>query len=335
VTLAIPSVMRAAQLDAYGGADRIHVREIPTPRPGPGEVLVRIAATSVNRGELALISGRMRLLSGRRFPKGLGSDFSGTVARVGPGAARHAPGDRVWGLIPGGRMIRSTRPSAAAADYAVVRETDAHPLPTGVDPVEAASLPVVGPTALRAVRSIAIRPGERVLVRGATGGVGSLMTQMAAAAGGEVTALVGPRNASFATGLGATRALDYHGLNVDDLPPFDVVLDAVGSELPRYRSRLAPGGRMVTVAADPLLRGLATIAASAIHGTRRIRFSQHDPTAQDFAELSTALGSGRLRPVIGARFALTEAGPAYAAVQDGGGRGKVLIVVDPESRSER
>lgn len=327
--------MRAAQLDAYGGADQIHVREIPTPRPGPGEVLVRIAATSVNRGEFALISGRMRLLSGRRFPKGLGSDFSGTVALVGPGTTRHALGDRVWGLIPGGRMIRSTRPSAAAADYAVVRETDAHPLPAGVDLVEAASLPVVGPTALRAVRSIAVRPGERVLVRGATGGVGSLLTQLATAAGGEVTALVSARNASFATGLGASRTLDYHGLDVDALPPFDVVLDAVGSELPRYRSRLAPGGRMVTVAAEPLVRGLATIAVSSIHGARRIRFSQHDPTARDFADLGAALGSGRLRPVVGARFALAGARSAYAAVQDGGGRGKVLIVVDADPHPER
>lgn len=323
--------MRAAQFDAYGSPDEIIVRRVPIPSPGVGQILVKVRACSVNKGEFALLEGKVRLLSGGRFPKGLGADFAGTVAALGESVADFAVGERVWGLLPGLAMVRSGSPTATAADYVVVDAGDAHRLPDVLGDGEAASLAVVGPTALRAVAAAAIRPTNHVLVRGAAGGVGSLMVQLAKAAQAKVTALAGSHDAALVSSLGADQVFDYRRIGPSDLPRFDVILDAVGSDLLAYRRRLTRGGRMVTVAADPLVGGLAAIAASSIYGQQRIRFSRHDPEARDFQELAAAVDAGRLRATIGRRFVLEDAAAAYRAAQSGKTGGKVIIEISPAS----
>lgn len=325
----VPSTMRAAQFDAYGSPAGIVVRQVPTPAPSPGQVLVRVHATSVNGGELLLVAGAVRALSGSRFPKGLGMDFAGTVAGLGEGVEDLRVGDRIWGILPSIPTWRS-QTSGAAADYAVVARPHAHVVPDGIPFPEAAVLPVVGPTALRAVVVAAgVKAGERVLVRGAAGGVGSIMVQLAHAAGAHVTALAGARTIDFVTGLGAERALDHRVTDLDDLPLFDVILDAVGSDLGAYRRHLAPGGRMVAVALDPALPGLLSIVTSWVRGGRRIRFSRQYPGRAEYDALAAVVAAGRARPVIDQRYRLEDVAAAYRAAQAGGTRGKHLIEVVP------
>ncbi len=173
----VPPYMRAAQFDNYGRPGDIVVRQVPTPTPAAGQVLVAVHATSVNGGELLFLRGALRPVSGRRFPKGLGIDLAGTLAAVGEGVVGLVAGQRVWGLLPSLRTVRSQAPTAAAAEYAVVDREQVHPLPDGLDPADAAALPVVGPTALWAVRPRA--PG-RAAVEAMTdylGDVGRALTR--------------------------------------------------------------------------------------------------------------------------------------------------------------
>ncbi len=320
--------MRAALLDRYGSSADITVRDVPVPRIGPGEVLVRVHAASVNGGELLMIRGALGPLSGRRFPKGLGMDFSGTVAAAGAAVRDLDVGDRVWGLIRSVPLWRAGAPGAVAEYLAVGRE-QVQRLPAPLSLADAASLPVVGPTAVRAVDVVArVRAGEDVLVRGGAGGVGSMMVQLAHSSGAHVTALAGAANATFISALGADVVLDHRTTAAADLPRYDVVLDAVGSDLPAYRRLLRPRGRMVAVALDPALRGILAVAASRVHSSRRIRFSREYPGPAEYDALARAIAQGRCRPVIGGRFPLHEAAAAYRAAEDGGVRGKLVIDVE-------
>ncbi|MEU0459627.1 alcohol dehydrogenase catalytic domain-containing protein, partial [Streptomyces sp. NPDC006129] len=175
--------MRAVLFDRFGGPEVLYVGRVQRPRPAPGEVLVRVRAFSVNGGDLAARSGRARLLTGRSFPQRIGLDFTGEVAALGTGATGVAVGDRVWGVV--GRVSGF----GSAAEYLTIRPERLGRIPDGLDLVSAAALPVAT-TAMTALRDkAALRPGERLLVRGAAGGVGNAAVQLGQADGAEVTAL--------------------------------------------------------------------------------------------------------------------------------------------------
>ena len=331
----VPTTMRAAQLDRYGSAQDISVRNVPVPGIASGEVLVRVHAASVNGGELLMIRGALRPISGRRLPKGLGIDFSGTVAAVGATVRDIKVGDQVWGLTPSLPRWRSAAPGTAA-EYVAVERNDVQLLPPHVSLTDAASLPVVGPTAVRAVDVVAqVTAGEDVLVRGAAGGVGSMMVQLAHSVGARVTALASARDAGFVAGLGASRVLDYRTTQAADLPRYDVVLDSVGFELGAFRRLLRPGGRMVAVALDPALRGALSVGVSRVHGSRQIHFSRQYPGPAEYDALAEALAAGRCRPLIAARYRLDDVADAYRAAERGGVRGKVLIQVEAGNAQDR
>ncbi len=307
--------MRLVTFDRYGPPEVLSVTTGPVPRQRQGEVLVRVRAVSVNGGELALRAGRLRPFSGRQFPKRVGIDLVGEV--VEPGTSRFAAGDLVWGLI--GRRMGS------AADYVAVRADRIDHLPAGLDMVEAAALPV-GTTAITALRDVAaLAPGERLLVRGATGGVGYIAVQLGKAMGAHVTGLASAANLDLVKELGADEAVDYRAPG--RLGRFDVVLDTVGTDLPAFRRLLTPAGRMVTIAfdLDRPIRSLGYIAAHAIRRTRWIRAFSGNPTATLFAELGRWVAAGAIRPKVDRVFPVSEVAAAHRALQQGGVRGKVVI----------
>jgi NADPH:quinone reductase-like Zn-dependent oxidoreductase len=317
LSTSLPADMRLAVFDRYGPPDGLRVTTGPVPQPRPGEVLVRARAVSVNGGELLLRAGRLRPFSGSRFPKRIGLDLAGEV--VDAGTSRFATGDLVWGLL-GRRM-------GTAAEYVAVPAERLDRVPAGLDAVRAAALPV-GTTAITALRDMAgLAPGERLLVRGATGGVGYVAVQLGKAMGAHVTGLASAANLGLVKELGADEAIDYR--EPGELGRFDVVLDTVGTHLTTFRRLLTRRGRMVTIAfdIDRPFRSLASVAVHAPRRTRWLRSFSGSPTAALLAELGRWVESGAVRPYVGRVFPLADIAEAHRALEQGGVGGKLVVEI--------
>jgi NADPH:quinone reductase-like Zn-dependent oxidoreductase len=314
--------MKAAQIARFGEPDVLRINDVERPVPGPAGVLVSVEASSVNGHDVIVRKGGLTIVSGRRFPIGVGLDFAGVVAATGADVEQYEVGDRVWGMV----HPRQRHATAAAAEYVAVGADRVAPAPAGISPVEAASLVVAGATALIALRdTVRLANGERVLVRGAAGGVGTAAVQLAHAMGGNVTALARDRHAKTLGDLGADQVLDYRTTTPDEIGPFDVIVDTVGAELNRFRGRLAKGGRMVTVGLSAA--ALAAIAASTIHGSRRIRTFSANPDASVLRDLADQVTSGDLRPVVDSVYPLADIAAAHRAFDRGGVVGKHVVAV--------
>ncbi|WP_223690511.1 NAD(P)-dependent alcohol dehydrogenase [Leifsonia poae] len=317
--------MRAIQFFEYGDPEALQIVDVAVPQPTAAQVLVRIAATSVNHVDVETRLGRLKLLSGRRFPRGTGIDVAGTVELVGADVNGFTPGDRVWGV----KASLFPRTTGAAAEFMAI---DAHLLsaiPTNIDILDAAALPAVGVTAITAVRDKGrAKAGNRILIRGAAGGVGSAAVQYAHSLGAHVTALVSERNMQFVLALGADVVLDRKATHVEDLGSFDVIIDTVGSNLLQYRRHLSEHGRMVTIAFSST-RSIAAIAFSAIYGRERIRTFFGQPPRGLIAQLTDVVESGGIMPVIEEIYPLEKIADAHRAIEAGGGRGKHVIRIGP------
>ncbi|PRY38664.1 NAD(P)-dependent alcohol dehydrogenase [Umezawaea tangerina] len=317
--------MKAAQITGFGTPDVLRVNEVDRPAPAAGEVLVSVGASSVNGHDTIVRAGGLKIVSGRRFPIGVGLDFAGVVVATGAGVRGVAEGDRVWGTV----HPRERHVVGGAAEYVVVPATRLGHVPSSLTSVEAAALVVGGVTALIALRdAVRVAVGERVLVRGAAGGVGSAAVQLAHALGAHVTALARDRHADVLRGLGADVVLDYGTAAAEGIGPFDAVVDTVGADLGRFRRRLAPGGRMVTVGLSP--GGLVEIAASVVHGPRRIRAFSANPDTAVLDDLAGYVASGSLRPVVDGVFPLDGISSAHRAFERGGVVGKQVVAVGSE-----
>ncbi|WP_216896666.1 quinone oxidoreductase family protein [Nocardia alni] len=314
--------MKAAQIMHFGAPEALRITDTDRPTPGPGEVLVRVQASSINGHDVVVRGGGLKMVSGRKFPIGAGLDFAGVVVETGPGVADYRAEDRVWGMV----HPRQKHAVAGAAEYVVVTTDRIGPAPVGISATEAASLVVTGSTALIALRdSVGLAAGERVLVRGAAGGVGTSAVQLARAMGGRVTALARDRHAEVLRELGAEEVLDYGNTASEQIGPFDVILDTVGTELNCYRSRLAKGGRMVTVGLSAA--AIAAVAASTIHGSRRIRTFSANPGPGVLNAVADYVTSGALRPMVHHVYPLTDIAAAHEAFERGGVLGKHVLAI--------
>lgn len=317
--------MRAVQFFEYGGPDELQIVDVATPAPTATQVLVRVLATSVNHVDTETRLGRLKLLSGRRFPQGTGIDIAGTVERVGADVTKFVPGDRVWG-VKAGFFSRTT---GAAAEFMVIDARLLAASPKNIDIIDAAALPAAGVTAITAVRDKGqVKAGNRLLIRGAAGGVGSAAVQYAHSLGAHITALVSERNMQFVLDLGADIVLDRRLTHVEDLGSFDVIIDTVGSDLLQYQRHLLEHGRMVTIAFSSI-RSMAAIAFSAINGRKRIRTFSGQPPRGLIAQLTDVVETGGITPVIEEIYPLAKIADAHRAVEAGVGRGKHVIRIKP------
>ncbi|WP_179953713.1 zinc-binding dehydrogenase [Lentzea guizhouensis] len=322
--------MRAVELVHFGDADTAFTtRELPRPTPGPGQVLVRVLATSVNPLDLQTRRGDYR--DQLALPAVIGNDVSGVVVETGPGADDFRPGDEVWYLTP------IFAGQGTYAEFHVVDQALVTRKPAQLSHVEAAGLALVGVTAWEAlVERAAVRAGERVLVHGGAGGVGSVAIQIAKALGAEVVTTARAADHEFVTGLGADTAIDFSAgdyvSQVRALGKVDVVLDTVGGDtLTRSPEVLADQGRVVSIVDTPQPQNL--LAAWGVNATYHFLFVS--PGQAKLAALGRLVDQGELRPVIGAVLPLSDVAQAHALLEASAGngrrrpRGKIAIAVHP------
>jgi NADPH:quinone reductase-like Zn-dependent oxidoreductase len=323
--------MQAWVRSCYGSADVLELAEVARPVPAAGEVLVRVHAAAINPLDWHYLTGTpyvMRLESGLGRPKSdrLGVDFAGTVAAVGPGVTRFKPGDAVFGSKWG-----------AFAEYVVVREDRALvPKPGHLSFEQAAAVPVAGVTALQGLRDKGgIRAGQKILVNGASGGVGTFAVQIANAFGAEVTGVSSSRNVELVRSLGARHSIDY---TQEDFTRgeqrYDLILDNVGNHpLRQVRRVLAPGGVHVLVGGPkdnrwvgplPNFAKAPLVSAFSSESTVVLLSSME---RKDLEELRDLMEAGKVTPVIDRRYTLQQLPDAIRYLDTKRARGKVVITV--------
>ena len=318
--------MRAVTLPTYGGLEALVLADVDDPTAGPGEVVLDVVATAVNRADLLQRMGFYNPPPGASPYPGL--ECSGTVRAVGEGVTGWSVGDQACALLAGGGY----------AEQVAVPAGQLLPVPDGVSLVEAAALPEVACTVWSNVFQLAqLRPGERLLVHGGTSGIGTHATQLAAALGSPVTVTVGSQEkAERALALGAERAVLYKEQDFVEAGPFDVILDNMGaSYLDRNVTALATGGRLVVIGLQGGIKGELNLAAllgkrAAVHATS-LRARPLDEKAviveavREHVWPLVALGS--VAPVVDRVLPLAEVAEAHRVVEASEHVGKVLLQV--------
>lgn len=326
--------MRAVVLDSYGGPDVLVVREVPDPVAGPEEVVVDLAASALNRGDLLQREGKYPQPGPKPDVEIPGLEFAGRVRSVGPRVTRWKVGDAVMGIVAGGGY----------GEQLVVHERQAIPVPAGMDPADAAAIPEVWLTAWDAlVLQGGLRPGDTALVHAGASGVGTAAIQLVTAANARIVVTCSAGKVDRCLELGADRAVDYRGGDVAGAVRevsggrgADVILDVVGGEnLDANLDALALRGRLIQVgtmgqAAAPLALFKLMTKRASITGTvlRSRPLEEKAALAQRFArEVVPLFESGRFRPVIDRRFALSDVAAAHEYLASNASVGKVLLDV--------
>jgi len=306
----VPERMRAARIAAPGGPEALRIESIGLPRPGPGEVLVRVHYASINPVDWKLQeAGRLA------FPATPGGDFSGEVVALGDGVGEYACGDQVAGIVD------QTARQGSYAEYLTVPLSEIVPKPEAMSMAEAAAYPTVAVAAWRfLVEGAAVQAGERVLVHGGAGGVGSMVVQIARARGATVIATASARNHDYLRSIGAAQVIDYRTQRFEDIArEIDVVVDTVGGDtLARSPAVLRDGGRLVTL--------VGSVPAE-LCADGRIQCPPRAPwnVRQGLAGVAPLIAAGQLRVHIERSYPLSEIAAAQQHNRDGHTRGKVVV----------
>jgi NADPH:quinone reductase-like Zn-dependent oxidoreductase len=313
--------MRAFAIDEFGGAGSI--REMPDPIPGEGEVLVRVKAAGLSTTDIAVMGGALKDWLEHRFPLVPGIDASGVVERVGPGVDGYQEGDEVYGFVRRPVMGAGTLAELVALPVSGIQRK-----PASLSHEQAAVIGHAALTATAAVESAAPRPGDRVVILGATGGVGSYATQLATEAGADVSAVTRGDYADYARSLGASEVIDYTATEpieaVRERYPkgIDALIDLAG--VPDLLSGLAglvhAGGRVVSVVMPPDVEGLAARGVEGLLVARTI--------AEDrLPEIGARIADGAIRMPAIRTFPFEQAGEAVALQSTRHVKGKLAVVV--------
>lgn len=330
-TFAPRNPMNAIVYCEYGSPDVLRLATVEKPSPGDDLVLVRVRAAAVNPLDWHLMRGTpyiARVMMGLRKPKDiqLGVDFAGVVESVGKNVTRFKPGDEVLG---GG--------SGALAEYVSMREDGTLVLkPANLTFEQAAAVPVAALTALEGLRDGGkIQPGQKVLINGASGGVGTFAVQVAKALGANVTGVCSTRNVELVRSLGADQVIDY---TKEDFTTrgerYDLILDNIGNHsLSALRRVLEPAGKYVMIGgppgrwASPLARALKVFLLSRFV-SQDMRFFMANLNPKDLTVLADLMQAGKMTPVIDRRYPLSEVQEAMRYLEAGHARGKVVVTVD-------
>ena len=321
-------LMKAVVYRCYGSADVLELEDIEKPTPADYEVLVRVHAAAINPLDWHYMRGSpyfMRLGSGLGRPTDtrLGVDFAGTVGAIGSNVTRFKPGDEVFG----GRM-------GAFGEYVIVREDRGMVLkPSDVSFEQAAAVPIAAVTALQALRDKGrIQPGQKVLINGASGGVGTFAVQIAKALGADVTGVCSTRNVEMVRSIGADHVFDYTKEDYTDSGQhYDLIVDMVGNHsLLANRQVLKPEGKFVIIGGAkgnwfaPLMNPIkAAIMSPFVDQEFGMMIARMDN--EDLSILGELMQSGKVTSVIDRRYRLSEVADAIRYSEEGHARGKIII----------
>jgi NADPH:quinone reductase-like Zn-dependent oxidoreductase len=322
----------------YGDPERVlRPADTPAPRPGRDEVAVRVITAKVNTPDWIAALGRPYVLrpmigfGGPRAPI-RGSDFAGIVESVGEGVSDLAPGDEVFGSLGTNSFAKGYPGAFRTHTVAPARLVAKKPPELSFD--QAACVVMSGLVALQAFRdTVPLRPGHRVLVVGASGGIGTFAVPLAKSMGAEVTGVCSARNADLVRSLGADHVIDYTTTDYTrGAERYDVILDNVMSHSPRASARaLAPDGVVIanSVGPNPWWGPLGWLPIVALSGNRRFRTVSHDPSRANLEAIAAALVAGRTRCVIDRAFPFAETGAAVKALASHRARGQIVVHVAP------
>jgi NADPH:quinone reductase-like Zn-dependent oxidoreductase len=302
---------RAVRYDQYGGLEVLQVVEVPRPTPGPGKVLVRVKAAGINPGEASIRKGLFAERWPATFPSGQGSDVAGIVDQVGSGVSNFAVGDEVIGFV---------NDRSSQAEFTVVESSNLVPRPANVSWEQAGALFVAGTTAYAAVRSVALKTGDTVVVSGAAGGVGSIAVQLARNAGAKVIGLAGDSNRKWLTDHGVIPVT--YGDGVEDriraasAGKVDAFVDTFGGGYVELALKLGVAKNRIDTIID--------FAAAAKHGVKT-EGSFEAANADVLAQLAGLIAAGRLEIPIAKVYPLAEVREAYRDLEQRHTRGKIVL----------
>lgn len=323
-------MMKAVVYEIYGSPDVLKVKEVEKPTPKDNEVLIKVQAAAVNAADWRLLKGDpfvVRLMAGFLKPKNkiLGADVAGQVEAVGRNVKRFQPGDEVFGDLSGCGW-------GAFAEYVCADENALALKPVNMTFEQAASVPMAAVTALQGLRDKGkVQPGQKVLINGASGGVGSFAVQIAKSFGAEVTAVCSTRNLDRARSMGADQVIDY---TQEDFTQngrhYDLIIAANGyHSISAYKRALSPQGTYVMLGGSgaQIFQGMVLGPCMSMTGRKKMGNLLAKPNAQDLAFMKELLEAGKIAPVIDRCYPLSEVPEALRYLGEGHATGKVIITV--------
>lgn len=311
--------MKAIIFNEYGGPEKLEYVDIPDPQPGSREVLIKVMAASVNPVDWKIREGRLKFMTGKKFPLFAGSELSGVISELGPDVSEFRIGDRVFAGL--------TRKGGAYAEYVVAKVEKAIRIPDEMSYEVASTLAIAGVTPLQAfTHHFKVKKGNEILVNGGSGGVGTYAIQIAKALGARVTAVCSELNKELVLSLGADEVIDY---NKEDFRnrhnAFDVILDAAANAFYNdSKKSLKKGGMLIklNISVKTIVLGLWTKYFS----SRKVKMILLKNSREDLQWMIDHIISGEIKVIIDRTFPLEKAREAQAYSQTGRAKGKIVIL---------
>ena len=316
--------MKAIAINQYGSADVLQLLDLDPPTPKPDQIKVKVHAAGINPVDWKIRKGMLKLVTGSRFPRILGSDLAGEVVECGAQATRFKVGDAIYAF---------TNPTVggAYAEFAAIPERIACLKPENLTYIQAAAAPLAAATALQALRDQGqLQPGQTVLINGAAGGVGMFAVQIAKAMGATVTGVCSGQKAEFVTGLGCDRVIDYTQQDFTQAPDrYNLIFDAVSKQsFGRCKRVLEPNGVYVSTLPSPI--GMVQTLITSLTPGKKSKFILVQPSGDDLNYLKSLFESQQLRPMIDRTFPLAETAAAHTYSETERATGKLVVVLDDE-----
>ena len=314
--------MRAMVINAYGPPEVLQEATVALPNPGPEQLLIEVRAAGVNPIDWKIRKGNFRLITGRRFPKILGTDIAGIVKETGKNVTGFKIGDEVMAMI----NVMTGR--GGYAEFAVTSEKYTCRKPANLSFAEAAALPGSAITALQVLRSkVRLNKDQHLLLNGASGGVGTYGIQIAKILGARVTGVCSGRNADLVSSLGADRVIDYTKTNITGQDQtYDVIFDAVGNlDFGACKASLSAHGTFITIV--PSAKKILLSLLMAMLPGRKCKFVSAMPNRDDLLWLKEKTEENKLRVVMDRTYPLQQATEAHIYMEEGHARGKVVLTL--------